>query len=207
MRIFSATLAAILILASAQSARAAYGAIGVFTWNWSYPDGDLKNFIENDSWLGLTLEGRKFVKTNMTASLGFCWNEFHENTESIIELENGAISGSQYRDVNAFPMLVGAQYYFGEEGHLRPYIGLNAGAYYFDQMLDVGVFTYDAEDWHFGIAPQAGVWIPTANRDTRLIVDLRYHYPFEAGDYLGGESRSFSYWTVGLGFSWSAGRY
>jgi hypothetical protein len=179
----------------------------VFTWNWSYPDGDLKDFIDNDSWVGLTFEGRKFINEQTSASLGFIWNEFYENTDRIIQLENGAISGDQYRDINAFPILLGFQRYFGESGRARPYLGLGAGAYYFDQLLDIGVFTYDETDWHFGIAPQAGILIPSRNRDTRFVVDFRYHYPFEGGQYLGGEPRSFSYWTLGLGVSWSAGRY
>jgi hypothetical protein len=175
--------------------------------SWSYPSGDTKDFTDNDSWVGAMLEGRRFVNPRVTASLGFAWNEFYENTDRLVDLGNGAISGDQYRDINVFPMLIGAEYYMGESGRARPYIGLGAGAYYVDQLMDIGVFTYDSNDWHFGIAPRAGVLIPSANRDTNFVIDFKYHLPFEAGDYLGDESRSWQYWTLGVGLSWSTGRY
>jgi hypothetical protein len=198
-------LSALLALSVATPVRAQYGSMGVFTWNWSYPASDTKEYLENDSWVGLMLEGRRYMSPTLSASLGVGFNEFYENTNRLIEIDNLAISGNQYRNVLLVPMLVGLQYNFARDGETRPYVGLGAGAYYSDQLMDIGIYTFEADVWHFGVAPQVGVLIPSSNRDTKFVLDVRYHLPIAAGGYIGDESLSMAYWTVGAGLSWSSG--
>jgi hypothetical protein len=178
--------------------------IGAFTWNYSQPVSDTNEFTDNDSWLGAGLEGRTALGLGNT-SIGvlFGWNEFHDTSDRLIELPSGAISGGQYRNLNIYPMLVTGHYYFGEYGTPRPYIGLGAGMYYVRQLLDIGFNALEAQDWHFGLAPEFGVLIPAGRgNEAGTIISLRYHYPFEGGEYWGGE-KSYSYVTFGVGFCWS----
>ncbi|MGH7675190.1 MAG: hypothetical protein ACREMV_07950 [Gemmatimonadales bacterium] len=38
------------------------------------------------------------------------------------------------------------------------------------------------------------------------IINVRYHYPFEAGDYLGGQALKLPYWSVSVGAGSIRGR-
>jgi hypothetical protein len=201
-------IALCLLTLCAGNAHAQGNAMGVFTWNWSLPVSDTKTFTDNDSWLGASLAGRYFPRSDrFSIGADFGWNEFYNTTSEVIEFESGslsgAVSGRQYRNLNIFPMLATGHFYFGNEGTARPYLGFGAGAYYIRELMDIGLYSIQTQNWHFGISPEFGVLIPTAaGYGKQAVVSLRYHYPLEAGDdYIGG-SQSFAYWTLGVGISW-----
>ena len=207
MRFSHVAVGLLLLIACVGNAHAQSNPMGVFTWHWSMPTSDTNEFTDNDSWLGASLEGRLFPWSHrMSVGASFGWNEFYNTTSEVIEFTreplSGSVSGRQYRHLAVYPMLATGQYYFGREGAARPYVGLGAGAYYIRQLMDIGIYTVEANNWHFGVAPEFGVLIPTsAGYGTEAAVTLRYHYPFEAGEYIGG-SKSFSYFTLGVGVSW-----
>jgi hypothetical protein len=177
--------------------------MGLFTWSYSLPVSDTKDYITNDSWIGMTLEGRRWIRPNVTASLSIGFTEFYENTDKLISVENGDVSGQQYRNLQMIPIMAGVQRYFGEERGSRPYIGLTAGAHYTDQLLDIGLYTVKSDNWHFSIAPEFGVVIPALfGGQGQNVIGVRYTYPFEAGNYLGGQKRSWSHVSIFFGFAW-----
>jgi hypothetical protein len=186
-------------------ASAMSGKIGILTWSYSLPMSDTRDFIENDSWVGATLEGRQLVdrRTSVSASIGFL--EFYENSYDPIDFTNGTVTGQQYRNLQMVPILVGAQRYFGDLGQTRPYVGLSIGALYVDQLMDIGLYSLRATNWHFMGAPEFGVMMPALfGGQGNTVVSIRYSYPFEAGEYLGGQSLSLSSWTIAFGFSWQS---
>ncbi len=180
--------------------------MGGVSYSWSLPTGDLENFIDNDSWVGFALEGRKFVKPGMSVGLYFGWNEFYENTDEPIILGTTIITGDQYRDLNSFQMMGNAHVYTGKYGSGRLFVGINAGAYYMRQLVDVGVFTFETDNWHFGVAPEIGYMFPGGGRHTNFMIRAMLHYPFASGDYLGGQSRTFQYLSIGIGVLQGRGR-
>lgn len=196
---------ALMACAFAAPVASAAQSMGGVSYSWSLPTGDLHNFIDNDSWVGFSLEGRKFVQPNMSVGIFLAWNEFYENTNELIDLGNVQISGDQYRNLNAFPLMLSGHFYTGRAGDPRFYVGLNAGAYYMRQLMDIGVFTFETDNWHAGVAPEVGVMFP-ARRGTNVLLRAIWHYPFSSGEYLAGEARSFQYLSVGVAFMQSKGR-
>jgi hypothetical protein len=64
----------------------------------------------------------------------------------------------------------------------------------------------EADAWHFGVAPEFGLLIPSRKGTGAMTaINLRLHVPLEAGDYLGGQERSWSYLGISLGASWVIG--
>jgi len=204
--IFRSTVLGAAILGTSAGAGHAQGKLGAFTWSWSMPMEQTKQFADNDSWLGLTIEGRAMQEhTSVGILLG--WNSFYNRTDQLINLPQGAISGDQYRSFQVFRMLANAHLYFGETRAPRLYLGVNAGAYYVHQVLDIGVSSLTTDNWHFGVAPEVGLMIPKRGRLGAVsIINVRYHYPFEDGDYLGGKPLTLPYWSISVGGGTIRGR-
>ena len=186
---------ALLALASATPARAQV-LLGA-TYSWSLPSGDLESFVGNNSWLGLSLEGRKFIGTHTSVGLSLGWNEFYERTDEPLSVGNATITGDQYRSVNAFPLLVTGHIYSKAGETMQMYLGLGAGVYYIREQMDVGTYTIEKTSWVFGVAPEAGVRI-NSKSDMQFAVFGRYHYPVEAGSFLPDDPASMQYLSVGL---------
>jgi outer membrane protein W len=69
----------------------------------------------------------------------FSWNIWSYLTGETINIENGAVTGTQIRYINSFPFFLNAHYYFGNKAEtFRPYFGVNVGAYYILQRYDRG---------------------------------------------------------------------
>lgn len=171
------------------------------------PSGDTKDFTDNESWLGLTFEGQWFVRPNASAGILFGWNEFYKQEQDAqFTFDNGTITGRQYRHLNIFPMLVTGKYYLSGEHEsigstMSPFVGLSTGAYYVRQLFDLGSSEVTSDNWLFGVAPEVGVLLPLRG-GTLASLNVRYHYPFSSGDWLGGEARSWQYWTFGVGVAY-----
>ena len=194
-------LYSILVLLLITGSAAAQGLAG-FSYNVSLPTSNLKEFVKKTSFGGIDFEIRWFNSNNVSIGLLTGWNLFNEKTNKLIQIDddglNGAVSGTQIRTVNSFPFTVNAHYYLGSKRDpARFYFGAGAGVYYIRQRLEIGVNTFESNNWHFGITPEAGVLFQM-NRYTSLIVKTNYNYAFSAGTTVGGNNdNSISY----LGFS------
>ncbi len=181
------------------------GGYGILGYETALPTGDASNFVSSSmSWLGISFAGHRVVRPNMSVGFEAGWNEFHDRTGGTTVLQQGAITGEQYRHLMQFPLLVTGRYYFKTNttnpaaARLRPFGGIGLGTYYTRQLLDVGLNEYTADEWQFGIAPEAGVLFLTSG-ESIVQLRVRYNYPFKSGDYLGGGGRSFNNFTFGLG--------
>lgn len=174
------------------------------TYNFSFPAVDIDRYVGQDSWYGVTVDFRRHMTGNPNLLLGITsgWYVFYDNVNQVIALGNGAISGDQYRNFNIVPILVNATYLLGDSYQTRPYFALHAGPYYARQQLDIGLYSITQSNWHFGLAPEFGVTFPMQTQ-TEFYFNLRYHYLFAAGDYLGGQSLTLPFFTLGAGFAWA----
>ena len=180
--------------------------LGGLSYSFAMPTGDTREFTDNESWLGLNFEGQWFVRPNASAGILFGWNEFHERTDEAIELNNGTISGGQYRHLNVFPMLVTGRYYLNNSATaigttVAPYVGASTGMYYVRQLFDLGTTEFTEDGWLFGLSPELGVLIPLRSGSIGML-SARYNYPFNGSDFLGDQAQSFQYWTINLGVSY-----
>ncbi len=180
------------------------------TWNIGIPVSKMNQYTTEVTYQGFTIAGRRFLDKYNSVGFMTGWNVFSEKTYTPIDLagaENvsGTISGTQVRSVNSFPLLVGLHHHYGKRDDMRAFIGLNAGMYYILQRLDMGVYEIDNDNWHFGLAPEAGLIIPFDGDKTSFYFGARYNYAFDSGTAFGGGDNNFySFYEINLGFSFSS---
>ena len=179
------------------------------TWSIGIPVSKTNQFTTDVTYQGFTISGRRFLDKENSVGFMAGWNIFDErNAEPINVISgtgSGTISGTQVRSINSFPLLVGLHHHYGKKDDMRAFIGLNTGLYYILQRLDIGTYRLDNDNWHFGLAPEAGVIIPFDGEDTGFYVGARYNYAFDSGTSLGGNENNFySYWEINLGFAFSS---
>ncbi len=177
------------------------------SYDWSMPVGDLKNYIDNDSWLGFTLDVRKKNPTgSFTWGATFGYLEFYQaipgGSAATVVFPQGAITGQQYHHLFSFPMMLSAAHYFGSDSRgMRPYVGLSAGVTYLKQTVDVGVYTLESDAWKPAAMPELGLSWSTPRR-TQVNLHVRYHYAAKAdGMYTSAApGASMQYLSIGIGF-------
>lgn len=190
----------LLALGLVASAPASAQVLGGLTYSWSNPTGDLSDqFISNDSWVGFSVEGRRFINPNLTVGLSLGYTALYDNSSEPIQFPSGTISGEQYRSLNVFPLLVTGHLYSKAGGRIQTYIGLGVGVYYMKQLMDVGAGTFQTTNWIMGFAPELG-FILNKGSQTEIAIFGKYNYPANAGEFLGGQSGSYQYLSVGLSF-------
>ena len=195
VRVTMLTLA-LLLMASAPGLAQDRMFMGV-TYQVAMPTGDTKAFSDDVSFRNIGLEWRNIVQPNISLGLAVGWNVFAELTDEVVSVGDYDASGTQFRYVNAFPMLLTAHYYLGSAGTLkpRPYFGVGAGTYYIENRLEAGLTAIKTDAWHLGVAPEAGVVLPI-NRYSSAYVNGKFNYGLEAGDI------THSYWTFAFGMAW-----
>ena len=173
---------------------------GAFTYSVSIPTGDTKTFIEEISWRGIGLDYRYMIDRTYSVGLSFGWNVLYERSTRTTQTDNGAVTGTSDRTINAFPIMANIHYYFGERKSIRPYVGLNAGGYVMNQRFEIGVFAWERDSWEWGIAPEAGVVIPV-ERDFGIILNGKYNYAL-TGEDVFETTINHTYWQINAGFVW-----
>ena len=162
------------------------------------------NFIEDFSFRGFGIDARYVPERGANYSLGFnaSWNVLNEKNDfgterNTISLPTADITGTQLRYFNSIPLLANASYYFGERGGIRPYLGLNAGTYYIERRVDIGVSAIVDDAWHFGWAPEAGIVVPLGRPEVAMLFNVRYNWAFSSGG--SGDQK---YWGFNIGVAY-----
>ena len=166
-------------------------------------DSDV-NFIEDFSFRGIGIEARYVPSRDKNYSFGFnfSWNVLNERNEfgserNTISLPGADITGTQLRFLNSIPLLANASYYFGDRGGIRPYVGVNAGTYYIERRVEIGVSAITQDNWHFGWAPEVGLVVPLGRPEVAMLFAVRYNWAFSAGGT--GDQK---YWGFNIGFAY-----
>ena len=197
--LFFALGLALLCLAPASQAQFTGDSYGAITYNMGLPVSDTKDFTSAYSWRGMGMEFRKFVKPSTSVGLSLGWNVFHEEVFGTIALgdDRGHATGNQDRTINAFPLMVGFQFYGGQEGSARPYAGFYGPGFYVEQRLDVGIYSLQDDGWNWGLAPELGIIVPLQS-GANMLLNVRYNYAFEASG-----RGPFQYLGFNVGFAWA----
>jgi hypothetical protein len=201
-----ATIAIAALLAITSPARAqGFGEkpfMGSFFYNMAVPAGDTRDFIDAFSWMGFTFEGDRFFSPNVSTGIILGWQEIYDQAGfQQYDFPQGAATGTTYRHLMVVPILVKGRYWTGDthQGRtLHPFFGAAIGTYYVRQTLDFGIWTAEESNWHFGIAPEAGIVLGQV-RGAAWTLGARYNLPVASGKYLFGEKASWAYWSLGIG--------
>jgi hypothetical protein len=164
-----------------------------FSYGTALPTGDTEEFIGKTSFRGLAFDWRKAVQDRLTAGFHVGWSVFNERTFRTASFQGIDVTGTQFRYINAFPILGNMHYYFGRRGGMRPYVGGHIGAYIIEQRLEVGLYALEEHNWHFGLGPGGGVAVPLGG-DVFGFLDVKYNYAFSSGNTI-----DHSWWSFNLG--------
>ncbi len=150
------------------------------TYNISAPAGETTQFIESPSYLGLSFDGRKFILPFISVGFYTGWQVFYEQSNMPLNVDQGSISGKQYRYINSFPIMLNAHLYIGPDQCIRPYVGINAGAYFIWKRLNIGVLQAEEKKWVLGFAPEVGMTVPIG--DVHINLGAKYNYALPPGE-------------------------
>lgn len=170
------------------------------TYQVSFPVEDTKRFTDEISFIGGGIDFRKKLTGGTTAGVYMAWNVFHERTNEKLDLEFGAVTGSQDRYINSFPIMFGLYQYFGNRRSIRPYIGVNGGGFLYIQSFRIGITEIEEDTWEWGVAPEAGFVFPFQT-GAWFVVNGRYNWS-PSVETLAGNNVALTYYQLNLGFMW-----
>lgn len=168
------------------------------TYNMAVPTGSTAGFTSDASFRGAAFDYRHFINPKMSVGFSVGYHRFYENkgyTTQPLPSGDGHISGNNYSFINEFPIMATYHYYFGEQGGIRPYIGGGIGAAHYEYTDQIGSIAYVNKQWHFNIAPEAGVLIPMGST-SYFTSNVKYNYAAAAGGI-----SSQQYWSFNIGFA------
>lgn len=171
-------------------------------WDHSYPLANSRDLVRKYSLSGFSIEGRYRGLGNLGLGFRLGWDTMSEKAESTFTRDALTVSGTQIRTLFLSPMLLTVSYALRDSRtespkgpSVVPYVLLGAGGGRALRQLDLGISTYLDESWHFALAPELGVEIPT--KFLVLMAGARLHSFIKTKDAPGQLALSFSF---GLGF-------
>lgn len=171
--------------------------IVVISYNMALPTAGTSDYISAFSFRGIGIDTRHFIKEDFSIGFSGSWNVFNEELENYTSTEGTVtVHGSQYRYLNAFPLLVNLSYYKGDADKLRYYGGVGIGTMHANQRTYIGIYALELNTWHFSMAPELGILYPVSEKII-LNFNLRYYFAFKSGS---ASSISYLGINVGIGF-------
>jgi opacity protein-like surface antigen len=191
-------LLSLLLIAGTFSAKA-QGNLTSIQYTVGFPTGDLKDFIGKTSWRGVNFDYRRSFTDNWSAGLSIGYQLFYEEKENAtIERGTQTLFGNQFRYVNSCPMTANLAYSFKPGEMVNPYVGLGVGTFFRETVMDIGLYRWSDESWHFAVRPEIGI-LYEPEPGVGLMVNVKYMNGFETKD-MG--SASFISLNVGVAWTW-----
>ena len=171
-----------------------------FAYTPVLPVGNTKDFSGDFSWRGVTMEGRKVVKPNVTVGFSLGWQVMNSETDSVVGFEGSEagvdVQGFQIRTINSFPLLATAHYYMGQRGGLRPYAGAGAGISYLESRVNLGGVIIEDNGWPITLAGELGAAFPMGWRSAGFLF-ARFYWQAASSSM-----QSQTYLAFGAGVAW-----
>ncbi len=174
----------------------------IVNWEIAAPVSDFHNYISDTSLNGVSVEGRTFVRDNLSFGLSFSWNRWNQTYDMLtVALPNGAASGPVYRYADMFGIRALGHFYL-LRGPLQPYLGAGVGGvwdYSFQQVSDL---SRSNSNFDFIVSPEAGLLFTFAKGGTNAGLNLAVRYTYttaKTGEYK--DAQTFS-GIIGLSFGY-----
>ena len=126
---------------------------------------------------------------------------YYDNGSSV---SNTDVNAVQFRYIYAIPVMLSFDYYLTKETKLLPYIGINAGAQYTEQELNLSTLENRINtSWDFAFGPEAGMHFVLGESGVGINLIGKYNlatYSYTFSNIQLNTEFS-SYVSVGLGLS------
>ena len=186
-----------IIAAIFLSALAARGqdVIWKMAYEVAFPFSATKEFADQTSWRGLSLDFDRFLNDNMAVGLGLSWNVFLEKEpDRYFEYNDMLIHGTQVRYVNNIPILARFSWY-QPTGDFDTYFTAGVGTVWQETRREIGLWAFQDNYWQFALSPEAGIIFPIGR--TYLTAKVKYMHGFQTSS-----APTLSYLGLGVGFAW-----
>ena len=171
-------------------------------WEISGPVGQFADYVSNTSLRGFSVEGRSFLRDNLSFGLSFSWNRYYQTYDLLtVPIANGDASGPVYRYADMFGIRALAHYYV-MNGPVRPYLGVGIGGvwnYAYQQVTDL--YT-DQSHFDFIVSPEVGLLYRVAGGATSVDLNVAFRYTFTTANLVKGSDAQWLTIPV-LGLAWS----
>lgn len=165
------------------------------TYDVGIPFSSTKEFTDQVSWRGLSLDFDRFVGDNLAVGLGFSWSTFVEKEpDSDFQTDVILLHGTQVRYINDIPLTARFSWY-QPMASMELYATLGAGATWQELRREIGTWAFVGSYWQFTMIPEVGIIYPVGN--TYVNARIKYVQAFETS-----EAPSLSYLGIGVGFAW-----
>lgn len=185
----------LLILCAGVSVSAQQSTFSI-QYSMGFGTGDLGGYNSEPSFRGATIEWHKYLKPTMSVGFEAGWNAFYNSfpTETYT-YGNASLSGKHYRYQNQMPLLVSVDYHFNPDATLKPFAGLGIGTMYSRRDMDMNIYRFTEDAWHFAIRPEVG-FMYQVSPEASGYLGLKYYTGLKSGDF----SESQSYIALNIGF-------
>ena len=176
--------------------------VTALTYTISAPTNDTQMFVENESYLGISFDGKTYLNDWMSVGGYIGWHVMYGQTDEVLDIEKGHVSGNQFRYINSFPLMLNTHIYLGGVDCFRPFFGINAGGYYVWERFEMGLIVLEDKNIRWGIAPEVGFTVPIG--DVHLQMAAKYNFalaPSESNIF--SEPLDTSYISFHIGFAYN----
>ena len=165
-------------------------------WNISIPTSDFKNWINETSIRGIEFGGNYHFETNVTVGGAVGYGAFFKKTGKMtVDYQNNTVTAVHFRDLSSYYFMAEGGYAYQSDFFMTPYARIGIGAYYTEQVTQIGLLYWRDENWNFGLRPEIGVLMEVPNSGIGFIVNAKYNTLFNYTDNLN----NLNYLTIGLG--------
>jgi hypothetical protein len=161
--------------------------------------GDTYDYISKFSFRGVSLDYKKFIYSDRFAvGADFNWNVLFEDMDyGTFTYGSVSLSGNQNRSMNLLPLMATADYFFADtDKMIQPFVGMGIGTINSIQNVDMGLYRYNHNEWHFGLKPQVGFWY-YVSETSKLCVSSEFLYGFKTNSTKNREMLTFN---IGMAF-------
>ena len=166
------------------------------TYDVGIPFSETKEFTDQVSWRGLTLDFDRFLNDNLALGMAFSWSTFlQKEADSYYQRDEILLNGTQVRYNNNIPLTVKIAYY-KPVSTVDLFGSLGVGTVWQETRREIGTFAFVGNYWQFALVPELGVIIPAGFR-TKVTARARYVAGFKTSS-----APPLSYLSFGLGLAW-----
>jgi hypothetical protein len=163
-------------------------------------NSEFSDFVGGASFTGFNFSVIRYINDNWGFGGSVGWNDFYEkDVYTTVELnENVAVTGTFRKSVYITPLTGNVRYRFVNNDKFEATGGLDLGAYFMRQQLQVSIYYVEDAPTKFGVAPNLG-FMYKINPTFGIQARGRYHIIVDgATDFV--ENPSFISAEIGLVF-------